>query len=438
MATWILYALVVSAAVAASAVAFDVAARALGAPRRMPWGVAILAIAVLPLLVPLAVRISADPASVPTDDAIALRLPAITIGASRASTGIPTNALILAVLVGTSALALCRFAVSHARLRREARSWVAGQVDGIPVQFSEWTGPAVTGWLRPSIVVPRWVARLEPGQRRAIMAHEMEHVRANDSLLLNVARLVLASVSWNPVAWLAYRRLQLAVELDCDRRVLAQGNDMSGYAETLLTVAQRIATPTPALRVALTEPSSFLSRRITTMLRKPPHSPRLVALGAVTAGALLLAVACVTREPLGTSSAQSVQQTPRMVIRADDSASVASQESVGERPFFEYEVERPVTALAGGTYPRYPESLKTAGIQGDVLAQFVVDAEGRPDTSTFKVLRASSEGRSGSETREFVLAVRMALPDMRFDPARKDGRPVKQVVQQPFMFQLAR
>lgn len=36
----------------------------------------------------------------------------------------------------------------------------------------------------------------------------------------------------------------------------------------------------------------------------------------------------------------------------------------------------------------------------------------------------------------FTDAVRTALPTMRFAPARKSGRAVKQLVQQPFTFSL--
>jgi len=424
MISWIFYALVVSAAVAASAVAFEVAARALRLPRRAPWAAASVALVLLPLLLPLALRL-ATRANDPADTALALRLPAITITASSSATGTPVDALMLVVLLGASAFALGRFAVAHVRLRRDARSWAAGELDGVDVRFSESIGPAVTGWFRPSIVVPRWVAELDERQRWAIMSHELEHVRANDSLLVNVARLLLALMPWNPVAWLAYRRLQLAVELDCDRRVLARGGDMPGYAETLLTVAQRTAVPAPALRVALAEPSSLLARRITTMLQKPSRSPRLLATAGVTAGALLLAVACMTREPLGTSSAKPVQQAPRMVVSGGEEEKGQGTDST----YFEYQVEQPVT-LVSGSPPRYPDSLRTAGIGGEVLVQFVVDAEGRPDVSTFKVLKANRE--------EFVVAVRSALPEMRFQAARKSGRAVKQVVQQPFMFQVSK
>ena len=65
-----------------------------------------------------------------------------------------------------------------------------------------------------------------------------------------------------------------------------------------------------------------------------------------------------------------------------------------------------------------------------MLVQFVVDTAGRVETSTFKVLRQSHN--------EFEAAVRGALPKMRFLPAELKGRRVRQLVQQPFVFALAR
>ena len=74
--------------------------------------------------------------------------------------------------------------------------------------------------------------------------------------------------------------------------------------------------------------------------------------------------------------------------------------------------------------------LKSANVEGEVLAQFVVDTTGRADMSTFKVLKSSHE--------LFTTAVRNVLPQMRFYPAEIGGRKVKQMVQQPFTFALTK
>jgi protein TonB len=80
--------------------------------------------------------------------------------------------------------------------------------------------------------------------------------------------------------------------------------------------------------------------------------------------------------------------------------------------------------------PQYPDILRQASVEGDVLATFVVDTTGRADVSTFKVLRSTHD--------LFTTAVRQALPRMRFIPAEVGGRKVKQLVQQPFTFAIVR
>ena len=99
---------------------------------------------------------------------------------------------------------------------------------------------------------------------------------------------------------------------------------------------------------------------------------------------------------------------------------------VSDQPLFEFQVEKPVVQAPGSSAPRYPDILKSAGVEGEVLAQFVVDTTGHAEVGTFKVLKTSHE--------LFAAAVRNALPSMRFLPAEVGGRKVKQLVQQPFVF----
>jgi protein TonB len=101
-----------------------------------------------------------------------------------------------------------------------------------------------------------------------------------------------------------------------------------------------------------------------------------------------------------------------------------------DQPYFEYQVEKQVSTASGSPQPRYPEMLKSANIEGEVMAQFVVDTTGRADMSTFKVLKSSHDG--------FTAAVKNTLPNMRFYPAEIGGRKVKQMVQQPFTFALTK
>ncbi len=99
----------------------------------------------------------------------------------------------------------------------------------------------------------------------------------------------------------------------------------------------------------------------------------------------------------------------------------------GDTPYFVYEVEKPA-AMAGAANMVYPEMLRSAQVEGTVMASFVVDTSGYADMSTFTVLHSDHE--------LFSNAVRRALARIRYRPAEVGGRKVKQLVQQPFQFSL--
>jgi protein TonB len=99
-----------------------------------------------------------------------------------------------------------------------------------------------------------------------------------------------------------------------------------------------------------------------------------------------------------------------------------------DRTYAEFEVERQVTAISGTNIP-YPEAMRTSGAEGEVLAEFVVNENGRVETSTFKVLNSTNAA--------FTTAVRTALSKMRFRPAQIGNTSVSQVVQQAFVFKLS-
>ena len=98
-------------------------------------------------------------------------------------------------------------------------------------------------------------------------------------------------------------------------------------------------------------------------------------------------------------------------------------------PYMEFQVEKPVVKI-GGEAPEYPGSLKDSGVEGQVLAQFVVNESGRYEGGTLKILSSSNPA--------FTAAVKDALPRMRFSAAQIGGKKVQQLVQMPFQFHLAK
>src|SRR5437588_2940480 len=122
--------------------------------------------------------------------------------------------------MASMALALVILA-SGAHLSWRRRRWDRGHMAGTAVYISEDCGPAVVGFLRPHIVVPRWLTKSSPAEQEVVMAHERSHLGAYDTQLLTIAVWLLAFMPWNPVLWWQLRRLRLAIETDRDARALS-------------------------------------------------------------------------------------------------------------------------------------------------------------------------------------------------------------------------
>ena len=87
---------------------------------------------------------------------------------------------------------------------------------------------------------------------------------------------------------------------------------------------------------------------------------------------------------------------------------------------------QPVLPDVRGGGPRYPTNLRARGVPGDVLATFVVDADGRTVPASTRILHASHP--------DFAAAVREYLVRASFIPARLGGCRIGARVSQPFTF----
>jgi TonB family protein len=101
---------------------------------------------------------------------------------------------------------------------------------------------------------------------------------------------------------------------------------------------------------------------------------------------------------------------------------------VPDTVFSVLEVDEMVERYAESAAPVYPRDLLALGAEGMVQALYVVDTTGRVDTSTIQVMR--------SDDPRFTESVRTALGQMRFRPAKRAGKTVRQLVQQQFRFQI--
>ena len=196
-----------------------------------------------------------------------------------------------------SALIIVIFGLVYLRVFRLHRRWPRAVVHGTPVRVAANTGPAVFGFGRPEIVIPRWLLDRSAIEQRLVLDHELEHVRARDPLLLAGACVAAAVMPWNPAVWWMLSRLRLAVELDCDSRVLRRGVAPRPYGELLIELAGIRSEITSGV-AALAGRPSHLEQRLLAM--KPQRSRRARVVALTFAGTLALAslvVACSVELP---------------------------------------------------------------------------------------------------------------------------------------------
>jgi hypothetical protein len=125
----------------------------------------------------------------------------------------------------------------------------------------------------------------------------VEHLRARDPLLLTIACGAAALVAWHPAMWWMLSRLRLAVELDCDNRIVRGGVAARSYGALLIDLAGRCSSGMRIGAPALADGSSHLERRLIAMTPHRPKFARGFACALAACSVALLALACDAELP---------------------------------------------------------------------------------------------------------------------------------------------
>jgi beta-lactamase regulating signal transducer with metallopeptidase domain len=126
--------------------------------------------------------------------------------------------------------------------------------------------PSVIGWSRPIVLVPVDImSTLTPPQLRAIIAHELAHIRRHD-YLVNLLQNVFESVLFfHPVTWWVSDRLRAEREYCCDDIAVSACGSALNYAQALSSLEELRASET---QNALASTGGDLMKRISRMLGK--------------------------------------------------------------------------------------------------------------------------------------------------------------------------
>ena len=102
---------------------------------------------------------------------------------------------------------------------------------------------------------------------------------------------------------------------------------------------------------------------------------------------------------------------------------------IPDTAFSVLDVDKMVERYESSAAPIYPRDLLAIGAEGLVQAIYIVDTTGMVDTTSVKVVL--------SDDPRFTESVRTALGKMRFRPAMRAGKTVRQLVEQRFRFRIA-
>ena len=209
-----------------------------------------------------------------------------------------------AVYCGGVAIMLLRLAIGLWRAQALRRGAV--QEQGRPTHPSCVT-PMTIGLLAPTVILPSDWASWDEADLSAVLAHEEEHVRRRDPLVLVIA-LVNRAIFWfHPLAWWLPPKIAQLSEQACDAMVISCGHDGDVYAACLLRFARRatdaggrIAPMTTAM------PGSGLKERLGMLTRLEAARPSGSRVACAAAACTALVVVCAAARP----SAAPVQNAP--------------------------------------------------------------------------------------------------------------------------------
>ncbi len=417
MTAWILYALAVSVLLAGAAFLAERSLRLYGRPARLLWVIAMVASVGVPLVIPLLTQPTSAGSRVgpvAVSGSAPWQVPVEAIEAV-AAVAVSLDGVLIAMWIVASLSLFVWMAWSWIGIRRERAEWATETVEGHRVYVSAEVGPAVIDPITGGIVVPRWLLDAPAADRKVALLHELEHILASDHRLLWAAMLLAAAFPWNLALWWQLRRLKHAVELDCDRRVLAGGISPRAYAELLLRVV--MTGSARGVRPALTEQPSFLRWRIGAMIEQRIRYRIVRSIVYGTVAAALVFVACDTRVP----------EVPEV---SGSAATRPADISVEGAQVYDESVVDQVPERLSCPVPEYPSQLWEDRIEGQVLVQFVIGIDGAVEPSSLEVLSSSH--------RAFEAPASSMLERCTFRAGVVGGDPVRTLVQMPVIFAIWR
>jgi uncharacterized protein (TIGR03435 family) len=226
-----------------------------------------------------------------------------------AAAGTFIGPVLLAIWAVGSVALLARWMTRWIRVSAAVHGAVPLQIEApVPVRCTPTLSePGVVGILRPVLLLPAGIVeRLTEKQLKAILAHELCHIRRRDNLTAALHMLVEAVFWFHPFVWWIGTRLVEERERACDQDVLEHGNESETYAEGILKVCRFYVESQLACVAGVS--GADLKKRIEAIMKNPVTLQLTAARKALLAAASALAIAV--------PFAAGVMSAPRAIAQA--------------------------------------------------------------------------------------------------------------------------
>ncbi|HWL40065.1 MAG TPA: HEAT repeat domain-containing protein [Gemmatimonadaceae bacterium] len=197
--------------------------------------------------------------------------------------------------------------------------------------------PFACGLLKPTIVLPAECDDWTLDRRRAVLLHELAHVKRHDLVGHTLGRVACAFYWFHPLVWTAAKKLRSESERACDDLAVSCGARATDYAEHLLdivTSVRRDATPSVAL--AMARRKEFEGRMLAILdpeLRHSTPSRRqsFALIGSLAMIAMLIGAVSpaprMAQEPADAAAIQENAAATREMVERDADLDVGDESS---------------------------------------------------------------------------------------------------------------
>ncbi len=287
------------------------------------------------------------------------------------------------------------------------------------------TSPVIFGLMSYNLLVPVSWKHMSAKMRKAIVHHEIAHLKQKDQLIGILQMFGVALHFFHPIVWVLNHHLNEYCEKSCDDRALVQSKlRPKEYLNSLITMAELSAGKhnfyAPAL--AFTKSYKGLKSRIIHQVQKKYNSLNLTRLNYFTLLLILFATVIFSCDFTSQDTGQSLTSPESTIIHP------ASDEDFKVK-FVAYDT--PPEIVGGMESLRnnitYPQIAKDAGVEGTVIVQAFISKEGNVE----EVRIVEGIPRTGLDE-----AAVEAISNTRFHPALQGDTPVGVWYSIPITFRL--